>query len=85
MPRDIRVVIVASPDERPHEGNPIDESITVTSSEGLPISVDVSLSFTTRCRTRTAMYQKFRNQLEHIKHNYMRQTVREGLTEVFAS
>src|SRR5438874_1432165 len=30
----------------PHEGLSIDESITVTSSEGLPVNLDVSLSFT---------------------------------------
>src|SRR6185295_18500216 len=28
----------------PHEGMSIDESITVTSSEGLPVSLDVSVS-----------------------------------------
>src|SRR5436190_22849592 len=32
--------------KNPHEGRPLDESITVTSSEGLPVSLDVSLSFT---------------------------------------
>ncbi len=67
-----------------NEGQPVDESITVTSSEGLPINVDVSLSFTLDTPKVPLMYQKFRNDLDHIKHMFMRQTVREGLQETFA-
>jgi regulator of protease activity HflC (stomatin/prohibitin superfamily) len=68
----------------PHEGSSNDDSITVTSSEGLPINVDVSLSFTLDPGRVPAIYVKFRNDLEHIKFMFMRQTVREGLQEVFA-
>ncbi len=66
------------------EGQALDESITVTSSEGLPIGVDVSMSFTLDTPKVPAMYQKFRNDLDHIKHMFMRQTVREGLQETFS-
>lgn len=66
------------------EGQAIDESITVTSSEGLPINADVSLSFTLDTPKVPQMYTKFRNDLDHIKHMFMRQTVREGLQETFS-
>ncbi len=68
----------------PHEGSSTDDSITVTSSEGLPINVDVSASFTLDPAKVPAIYVKFRNDLDHIKMMFMRQTIREGLQEVFA-
>ena len=68
----------------PHEGKPVDESITVTSSEGLPVSLDVSLSFTLEPAKVPAMYTKFRNDIDVIAHNFVRQTVREGVQSVFA-
>jgi regulator of protease activity HflC (stomatin/prohibitin superfamily) len=68
----------------PHEGRPVDESITVTSSEGLPVSLDVSLSFTLEPSKVPAMYTKFRNDIDVIAHNFVRQTVREGVQSVFA-
>ena len=67
-----------------HEGGITDDSITVTSSEGLPISVDVSLNFTLDSAKVPAIYVKFRGDLDHIKQMFMRQSVREGLQEVFA-
>jgi len=70
--------------QSPHEGPPIDESITVTSSEGLPVNLDVSLSFTLDPAKVPAIYTKYRNDIGHISHNFIRQTVREGLQSVFA-
>ena len=46
------------------EGSTSDDSITVTSSEGLPISVDVSLSFTLEEGKVPRIYRKFRRDLE---------------------
>ena len=68
----------------PHEGAPVDESITVTSSEGLPVSLDVSLSFTLDPAKVPAIYGKYRNDVEHIAHNFVRQTIREGVQTTFA-
>lgn len=68
----------------PHEGHAIDESITVTSSEGLPVNLDVSLSFTLDPAKVPAIYTKFRNTIEMIAHNFIRQTIREGVQSVFA-
>jgi regulator of protease activity HflC (stomatin/prohibitin superfamily) len=66
------------------EGRPVDESITVTSSEGLPVNLDVSLSFTLEPAKVPEIYTKYRNDIEHISHNFIRQTIREGLQSVFA-
>jgi hypothetical protein len=63
----------------PTEGSASDDSITVTSSEGLPISVDVSLSFTLEEGKVPHIYRKFRRPLEMVQATYMRQTVREAL------
>lgn len=67
-----------------HEGPPIDESITVTSSEGLPVNLDVSLSFTLDPAKVPTIYSKYRNNIGVIAHNFIRQTIREGLQSVFA-
>lgn len=70
----------------PHEGGPggSDDSINVTSSEGLPINVDVSLSFTIDSTKVPAIYSKYRLDIDHIMWTYMRQSIREALQEVFA-
>src|SRR5678815_1862427 len=49
-----------------HEGHSIDESITVTSSEGLPVNLDVSLSFTLDPAKVPAIYTKYRNDIHVI-------------------
>jgi regulator of protease activity HflC (stomatin/prohibitin superfamily) len=68
----------------PHEGPPIDESITVTSSEGLPVNLDVSLSFTLDPAKVPTIYTKYRNSIDVLAHTFIRQTIREGLQSVFA-
>jgi len=68
----------------PHEGRSMDESITVTSVEGLPVNLDVSLSFTLDPAKVPAIYTKYRNNIDHIAHNFIRQTIREYLQSVFA-
>ena len=66
------------------EGSKNDESITVTSNEGLPISADVSLSFTVDPTMAPKIYQKYRKDLDHIMKTYMRQSIRESMQETFA-
>lgn len=66
------------------EGSPNDDSITVTSSEGLPISVDVSMSLTLEESKVPHVYKKFRRDIEHIQTTFLRQTIREALQETFA-
>jgi regulator of protease activity HflC (stomatin/prohibitin superfamily) len=80
-PTNVQTLILS---RSPHEGVALDESITVTSSEGLPVNLDVSLSFTLDPAKVPAIYTKYRNDIEHIAHNFIRQTIREGSQSVFA-
>lgn len=66
------------------EGSPNDDSITVNSSEGMPISVDTSMSFTLDGAKVPNLYTKYRNDLDHIKTTFLRQTIREALQATFA-
>ena len=68
----------------PQEGSKNDDSITVTSSEGLPINVDVSTSFTIDPAKVPSLYTKYRASVDTIAHTFMRQTIREGLQSYFA-
>lgn len=68
----------------PKEGAKSDESITVTSSEGLGISVDVALNFTLDAKKVPQIYEKWRADITDIAHKYIRQTIREGLQDTFA-
>lgn len=61
-----------------------DESVSVTSSEGLPINLDVSLSFTLDGSKVPQLYAKFRQDLPHLKNTFIRQTVREALQGTFS-
>lgn len=67
-----------------HEGQPIDDSIWVNSNEGLPINVDCSVNFTLDGAKVPGIYMKYRNDIDHITHSYVKQTVREGLQEISA-
>lgn len=66
------------------EGTSNDDSITVNSSEGMPINVDTSLSFTLDGAKVPLLYAKYRNDLDHIKHTFIRQTIRESLQATYA-
>jgi len=80
-PTNVQTLVLS---KSPHEGQAIDESITVTSSEGLPVNLDVSLSFTLDPAKVPAIYTKYRNDITVIAHNFIRQTIREGLQSNFA-
>lgn len=74
----------------PHEGtggphgDEEDQSITVTSSEGLGISVDLAYNFTLDPKKVPQIYAKWRDDIENISHKYIRQTIREALQDTFA-
>jgi prohibitin 2 len=66
------------------EGSTNDDSITINSSEGMPINVDVSMSFTLNGAKVPKLYTTYRNDLDHIKITFLRQTIREALQATFA-
>jgi hypothetical protein len=76
--------------KNPHEGtggtsgNESDQSIVVTSSEGLGIECDVALNFTLDPKKVPQIYAKWRDNIENISHKYIRQTIREALQNTFA-
>lgn len=76
--------------KNPHEGtggpkgDEDDQSITVTSSEGLAIQVDMALNFTIDAKMVPKIYEKWRADIADISHKYIRQTIREALQNTFA-
>lgn len=74
----------------PHEGKggpdgqEFDQSIAVTSSEGLPIQIDIAFNFTLDPSKVPAIYEKYRMGVDGIEHSYLRQTIREALQDTFA-
>jgi regulator of protease activity HflC (stomatin/prohibitin superfamily) len=76
--------------KNPHEGrggddgSEMDQSIRVTSSEGLVIDLDVALNFTLESKKVPEIYKKWRASIEDIQEKYIRQTIREGLQLTFA-
>jgi regulator of protease activity HflC (stomatin/prohibitin superfamily) len=66
-----------------HEGKAYDESITLSSSEGVNISADIGLSFHIEPGLAPKLYGRFRlNDLEKLSDGYMRNTVREAFNDV---
>lgn len=66
------------------DGDEDDQSITVNSSEGLGIQVDIALNFTLEPTKVPSIYEKWRSNINDISHKYIRQTVREGLQTTFS-
>jgi regulator of protease activity HflC (stomatin/prohibitin superfamily) len=64
------------------EGSGDNDEINVTTIEGQPASLDVSLSFELDARKVPELYQTFRTDIEKITHSYVKQTVRSAIQEV---
>lgn len=66
--------------------SPGDESITFNSKEGLPINVDISLSYQVVAEKVPNFFVKFRNdKLHDFTHGFMRNTARDAFNEVGAT
>jgi regulator of protease activity HflC (stomatin/prohibitin superfamily) len=66
-----------------HEGKPIDESITFSSTEGVNINADIGLSFHIEPTMAPKLYARFRqNNMMALADGYMRNAVREAFNEV---
>jgi regulator of protease activity HflC (stomatin/prohibitin superfamily) len=69
--------------QSPHEGRPIDESITFSSTEGVNVNADVGLSFHIEPSMAPKLYARFRqNDMMALASGYMRNVVREAFTEI---
>lgn len=78
-PINLQTLVLSSTDEDKRG-----DQITVTSSEGLPIQVDTALSFTLDGSKVPRLYERFRQDLEHLKYVFVFQTVREALQATFS-
>jgi regulator of protease activity HflC (stomatin/prohibitin superfamily) len=66
-----------------HEGRPVDESITFSSSEGVNVNADVGLSFHIEPSLAPRLYSRFRqNDMLALADGYVRNTVREAFNDV---
>ena len=69
--------------QSPHEGRPVDESMTFSSSEGANVNADVGLSFHIDGHLAPKLYDRFRQtDMQALASGYMRNTVREAFNEV---
>ncbi len=66
------------------DGAENDQSVTITSNEGLSIEVDVALNFTLNPALVPKIYEKWRSDIDNISHLYIRQTIREGFQTTFS-
>jgi regulator of protease activity HflC (stomatin/prohibitin superfamily) len=67
----------------PHEGRPVDESITFSSVEGANVNADVGLSFHVEPSLAPKLYGRFRkNDLIELADTYVRNVVREAFNDV---
>lgn len=64
------------------EGSAQNDEINVNSSEGQPLSLDVSLSFQLDPAKTPKLYTTFRTDLDLITHGFVKQTIRQALQEV---
>jgi regulator of protease activity HflC (stomatin/prohibitin superfamily) len=66
-----------------HEGRSFDESITMSSSEGVNVNADIGLSFHIEPSLAPRLYARFRlNDLDILADGYMRNAVREAFNDV---
>jgi regulator of protease activity HflC (stomatin/prohibitin superfamily) len=66
-----------------HEGRPVDESITFSSSEGVNVNADVGLSFHIEPSLAPRLYGRFRqNDMMILADGYVRNSVREAFNDV---
>jgi regulator of protease activity HflC (stomatin/prohibitin superfamily) len=67
----------------PHEGRPVDESITFSSAEGVNVNADVGLSFHIEPALAPKLYGRFRqNDMIALADGYVRNAVREAFNDV---
>ena len=68
----------------PHEGNPVDESISFNCKGGAAITADVSMSGKFVTEKVPAIFVKFRSDPQVIVHGYLRNEVRDALGRIGA-
>lgn len=81
-PTNLQTLILTNQEGEGNEKH--NEAINITSSEGLPISVDTALSFTLDPKLVPSLYERFRQDIDHLKVVFVRQTIREALQATYS-
>lgn len=64
----------------PHEGPPIDESITFNSVEGSSVNADIAIAYSFVAERVPHLFVEFRKDADAITHGYMRDQVRDAFS-----
>jgi len=67
------------------EGSAGNDEINVNSTEGQPLSLDVSMSFELQQDKAPFLYTTFRRDIASIQHTYVKQSIRQALQEVIGN
>lgn len=67
------------------EGSKNDDSITANSTEGVPVNIDVSVSYTIDPAKVPDIYTKYRANIDTIQSTFLRQSVRQAVQDTFGS
>jgi len=65
------------------EGSENDDSITANTKEGLPVNIDISMSYTLESAKIPDLYTKYRSDISNIQATFLRQSVRQAIQDVF--
>ena len=63
----------------PHEGRPVDESLSFQTVEGLSVNADLGISYSFNPEKISAIFQKYRKGVDEITDIYLRNMVRDAL------
>ena len=64
------------------EGNPVDESFTFQTKEGMEVSADIGMSYSIDPKKVTTLFQTYRKGIEEITDIYMRNHVRDAINQI---
>lgn len=67
------------------EGSKEDDSITANSKEGVPVNMDVSLSYTLDAAKVPDLYVKYRSDIATIQGTFLRQSTRQAIQDTFGN
>lgn len=67
--------------KNPSEGNPLDESITFTTKDSLPVNADVSLSYQLKQDMVPQFYSTFRTTIDNFTHGFLHNVARDAFNE----
>ena len=71
--------LVWAKNSKDEKGNPVDESLKISSAKGAQIEVDVGLTYEIQDEKVPVLFDKLRKDINYISHHWLRNHVREAL------